>query len=65
MPIDIGAGAKISKGDVGLANVDNTADADKPISVAVAGAIDGIPIAEETLRRIRINALVGEDILPL
>ena len=40
MAIDIGAGVELNKADVGLANVDNTADADKPISTAAQEAIE-------------------------
>ena len=31
----------LAKGDVGLGNVDNTSDADKPVSTAVQNALDG------------------------
>ena len=38
----LGAGdVAITKGDVGLANVDNTSDADKPVSTAQREALDG------------------------
>lgn len=37
----IGAGTASTKADVGLANVDNTADADKPVSTAQAASISG------------------------
>lgn len=32
---------ELTKADVGLGNVDNTADADKPISTATAAALSG------------------------
>lgn len=35
------ADVTITKSDVGLGNVDNTADADKPISTAMSTALDG------------------------
>ncbi len=33
-----------TKADVGLSNVDNTSDANKPISTATQSAIDAIPV---------------------
>jgi hypothetical protein len=33
----------LAKGDVGLGNVDNTSDADKPVSTATQAAIDALP----------------------
>jgi hypothetical protein len=40
-PGELKADLSLTKGDVGLGNVDNTADADKPISTATQTALDG------------------------
>ena len=37
----LSADVTVTKGDVGLGNVDNTSDADKPISTATKSALDG------------------------
>ena len=47
----------ISKGDVGLGNVDNTSDADKPISTATQSALNNIL---NQLTRESIVTLIGE-----
>ncbi len=40
-PAQLKADLSLTKGDVGLGNVDNTADADKPVSAAQQTALDG------------------------
>lgn len=45
LPIDSTA---VTKSDVGLGNVDNTADTTKPISAAVAAALTGKAAASHT-----------------
>ena len=49
---EIGSGLELTKEDVGLGNVDNTSDLDKPISRSVQGEFNKINIALEEIIRI-------------
>jgi len=46
----------LTKGDVGLSNVDNTSDMDKPISTAVQTALDGKVNNSRVLTDVPVNA---------
>jgi hypothetical protein len=46
----------LTKGDVGLSNVDNTSDMDKPISTAVQTALDGKVDNSRVLTDVPVNA---------
>src|SRR6478609_7892500 len=50
-----GSGGPLTKGDVGLGSVDNTSDADKPVSTAAAAALAG----KQGRWNVRVVATVG------
>lgn len=51
--------SSLSKGDVGLGNVDNTADADKPVSTATQTALNSKADASTTYTKSEVDSLIS------
>jgi hypothetical protein len=62
-PAQVKADLALAKGDVGLGNVDNTADADKPISTAAQAALDGKQDLDADLTAIAALAPADSDVM--
>jgi hypothetical protein len=53
----------LNKADVGLANVDNTSDANKPVSTATQTALDGKQAADSDLTAIAGLSPANDDVI--
>lgn len=54
----------VTKAQIGLGNVDDTSDADKPISTATQAALDEKQAIIEDIEEIRAGAAAGDDAMP-